>query len=182
MRFGLFFLAEYTHMAVGAAMFATMFLGGWSLLPFVDVPLLRPEDTGLLAALAKFAVLFGKAVLLVCFMIVIRWTLPRLRFDQVMQVAWNVVIPLSILTVVMNAVMIFYGYTSLPAMLAANVALFVVLLVVQPLLPRSTGNRKIRLAGSRFSPLEDEDVVTAAPAGVAREDRPVEGTARLGVQ
>lgn len=174
MRFGLFFLAEYTHMAVGAAMFAVMFMGGFSLLPFVDLPLLRTEDTSLLAVLAKFAVLFGKMFTLVCFMIVIRWTLPRLRFDQVMQVGWQGLIPLSLLLLMGNAVMTFYGLTSLLATLAFNVLLIGMAVALLPALPRATGSRRIRLAGSRYSPLEGE-MIRPAPSGLAgaAEDHPV---------
>lgn len=171
MRFGLFFLAEYIHMAVGSAMFAIMFLGGFSLLPFVDLPLLRAEDTGLLAVLAKFAVLFGKTFLLVCFMIVIRWSLPRLRFDQVMQVGWQGLIPLSMLLLLGNAVLTFNGLTSISATLAFNGLLALAMLAVLPALPRATGSRRIRLAGSRFSPLEGESV-RSAPNASATEDRP----------
>lgn len=156
MRFGLFFLAEYTHMATNSAIFAVLFLGGWTLIPWVDVPLLRPEDTGLLAVLAKFAVLFGKVVGLIIFMMVVRWSLPRLRFDQVMQVGWQGVIPISLALVLTNTVIVFYdffGYSPLPVMLLANAAVVVLILAAVPFMPRSTGNKKIRLAGSRFSPL-----------------------------
>jgi len=182
MRFGLFFLAEYTHMATNAAFFAVIFLGGWTLIPFVSVPLLRAEDVGIFAVLAKFAVLFGKAVLLVCFMIVIRWTLPRLRYDQVMQMGWQAMIPLSIFVVIVNAIMIFYGQTSLLAMLAANVAIVLIMLAVQPLLPRGTSNRKLRLAGSRFSPLTDETGRAAMLPGYVTEDDPANIMPTTGVR
>ncbi|MCW5764349.1 MAG: NADH-quinone oxidoreductase subunit H [Phycisphaeraceae bacterium] len=180
MSFGLFFLAEYTHMATSSAIFATVFLGGWTLLPFVDVPLLRPEDVSVWAVLAKFAVLFGKTVALICFMMVVRWTLPRLRYDQVMQVGWQAVIPLSLVLVVANAFVVFYKAATLPVMLAVNVGVALLLLAVQPLLPRSTSSRKIPLAGSRFSPLPDERVSTRPSSPLALEDRPVEGSAHLG--
>jgi NADH-quinone oxidoreductase subunit H len=171
MRFGLFALAEYIHMITNSALFATVFLGGWTLIPFVPVPGLRPEDVGIVAVLAKFAVLFGKAALLVCFMIAIRWTLPRLRYDQVMQMGWQAMIPLSLIIVIANAFLTFYGLTSTVAMLVANVAILAVILAVQPFLPRANTNRKIRIAGSRFSPLEDE-IVQAAPAAAYAADDP----------
>jgi len=171
MRFGLFFLAEYTHMATNAALFATVFLGGWTLIPFASIPLLRPEDVGIFAVLAKFAVLFGKVFLLICFMIVIRWTLPRLRFDQVMQMGWQAMIPLSLSVVVVNAVLTYYGQTSVVVMLLANVGIVTVMMVIIPYIPSATSNRKIRLAGSRFSPLEDE-IVRTAPAPAYAADHP----------
>ena len=181
MRFGLFFLAEYTHMAVAAAMFAVLFLGGWTLLPFASIPLLRPEDVSIFAVLAKFAVLFTKMLGLIVFMMVVRWTLPRLRFDQVMQVAWQGMIPLSLVLVIMNSVMVFYGLTqSVMAMLLANVVLAAVVMAVIPMLPRSTVNRKIRLAGSRFSPLSESEVRTMPTSAMALDDRPVESVRTLG--
>lgn len=180
MSFGLFFLAEYTHMATNSAIFATVFLGGWSLLPFVDVPLLRPEDVSIWAVLAKFAVVFGKMFLLICFMMVIRWSIPRLRFDQVMQMGWQAVIPTSLVLVVANAFLVFYKAVTLPAMLAVNIGVGLLLLAVQPLMPRATSNRKIPLAGSRYSPLAGDAVSTRPYNPLALEDRPVEGSAHLG--
>lgn len=156
MRFGLFFLAEYTHMATSSAIFAVLFLGGWTLVPWVDVPLLGADDMSIWAVLAKFTVLFGKVVGLICFMMLVRWTLPRLRFDQVMQVGWQAVIPMSLILVLANTFVVYFNYFDVSptlALLITNVAAGALVLALIPFLPRATGNRKIRLAGSRFSPL-----------------------------
>src|SRR6185295_8689648 len=67
MRFALFFLAEYSHMFTSSAFFALLFLGGYELLPFVHDPLTSIGATTFLAVLAKFAVYYAKAILLVCF-------------------------------------------------------------------------------------------------------------------
>lgn len=179
MRFGLFALAEYVHMAVGCALFSVMFLGGWQLLPWVDVPGLRLEDTGLIAVLLKFGVLFGKAVGLICFMMVIRWSLPRLRYDQVMQVAWQSVIPISVLALIANAGLVYMNQVTLVPMLLTNLGLVVLIVIVHPLLPRAASNRKVRLAGSRFSPTADELVNTRPTHAVALEDRPERTAATL---
>lgn len=174
MRYALFFLAEYMHMVTSCAFFALLFLGGFGLygLPFTGV-----EDTGILAVLVKFGVFFGKALLLVIFMMFIRWTLPRMRYDQVMFLGWQSMIPLSLSVVVMTAVMVFYGLTAWWQLLAANVVLGGALLLIQPLLPKQPLNQKLKLYGSRFNPMEGERVTHAAPAGMSREDRPYEGTA-----
>ncbi len=173
MRYALFFLAEYMHMVTSCAFFSLLFLGGFGLfgLPFTGV-----EDTGFLAVLVKFGVFFGKALLLVVFMMFIRWTLPRMRYDQVMFLGWQSMIPLSLGVVVMTAVMVFNGWTAWYELLGANALLTAVLLLIQPLLPKQPVNRKLRLYGSRFNPMEGERVSHAAPAGMAREDRPYEGT------
>ncbi len=177
MRFALFFLAEYVHMITASAFFALLFLGGWDLIPGVQViPDGAAGIVGFLFVLAKFAVFLGKVVTLVCFMMVVRWTLPRLRFDQVMQVGWQAAIPLSLAVVIMTAVMVHLGWTGLVPMLIANAGLVAVVLAILPLLPRATVNRRILLAGSRFSPAPGERVVTRPTDPTALDDRPVTGT------
>jgi NADH-quinone oxidoreductase subunit H len=173
MRFALFFLAEYAHMFTSSAFFALLFLGGYHL-PLI--PWLSPEETTLAAAIIKFLVYFGKVVLLVCFMMVIRWTLPRMRFDQVMMMAWQAVIPLALVVVVVTSVMVYFGQTGLLPLLIANVAMAAVLLVVYPMLPRFNPNRRTALYGSRFNPVPGEIVSTRPEHPMALEDRPVQGT------
>lgn len=180
MRFGLYFLAEYTHMAVGSALFAIMFLGGWQLLPFINVPGLNPADTMWFAPILKFGVLFGKAAGLVCFMIFVRWSLPRLRFDQVMQMGWQAIIPISMIALVGNAVLVYLDQAKLIPMLAFNIVLAVFILVIHPLLPRATVNKRLKLPGSRFSGPDGEALVPAPAIGsISREDHPVRASATL---
>jgi NADH-quinone oxidoreductase subunit H len=177
MRFALFFLAEYAHMITSCAFFTLLFLGGWDLLPFVNI---LPETTSsFLIVLLKFGIYFTKVVLLICFMMVIRWTIPRLRYDQVMSMAWQAVIPLALIIVVLTSVMVHLGQTALLPMLAANAALALIVLAVLPLLPRTETNRRIQLYGSRFSPVPGTTVQTAPNSGLATEDRPIEGTAPI---
>ncbi|MFG0260421.1 MAG: NADH-quinone oxidoreductase subunit H, partial [Phycisphaerales bacterium JB041] len=116
-------------------------------------------------------------VLLVCFMMVIRWSLPRLRYDQVMMMAWQAIIPLSMVVLVMTAVMVYFDLRGVGPMLAANAVLGVVCLLILPLLKPTKTNKRIAIYGSRFSPTEGERVVTRPTNVVALEDRPVQGTA-----
>ncbi|MBX3385121.1 MAG: NADH-quinone oxidoreductase subunit NuoH [Phycisphaeraceae bacterium] len=182
MRFGLFPLSEYAHVAAGSAIFTLLFLGGYhlplGLIGAGEGHLLSPENTSIPAMLAKFHVFIFKTLAIIFLVILVRWTIPRLRFDQVMQSAWNTVIPLAIVIVVVTAVMIHLGYRSTGAMLLANAGITVFALGLLPILPRRGGanNRKVRLAGSRFSPLEGETVRTSPVSAFAREDRPVEST------
>lgn len=173
MRFALFFLAEYCHMLTSCAFFTLLFLGGYHI---PGVPGLQPEDTMWWAPLAKFTVYFGKVLLLVNFMIVLRWTLPRLRYDQVMMMGWQAVIPLSIVLLVLTAVMVYLRLDSWGPMLAANVVLFVVVMGIQPWLPKYDPNKRLKLYGSRFNPTDDEVVFTRPMNPAAREDRPVQGS------
>lgn len=177
MRFALFFLAEYSHMITASAFFALLFLGGYHL-PFVA--LTDPASTTFLAAVVKCLVFALKIFLLISFMMVIRWTLPRLRYDQVMMLGWQSLIPVALTVVVMTSVMVYLGQTGLVPMLIANGALVVVILAVEPMLRAWLGsptkNRRIALYGSRFNPVPGEVVSTRPTDPMALEDRPVQGT------
>jgi NADH-quinone oxidoreductase subunit H len=107
MKFALFFLAEYAHMITAAAFFSVLFLGGWSLNPFgrPDLPLVG----GLGAVLLKFAVFGLKIFFYLALMMMVRWTLPRLRFDQLMRLAWRGLIPLALALLVLAAVKEYLG-------------------------------------------------------------------------
>ncbi len=89
MKFALFFLAEYANMFVVSAIASVLFLGGWNS-PFGDV--LGGPVMGLLWFV-------GKAIFFVLIQIWIRWTLPRLRVDQLMNICWKVMIPFGMATV-----------------------------------------------------------------------------------
>jgi NADH-quinone oxidoreductase subunit H len=92
MRFALFFLAEYSNMLIVASVATTVFFGGWQsppLLGFLPVP-------GLVWFLAKTYVLI--------FVIIwVRWTFPRLRFDQLMNFCWKIMIPAALLHLIVYA-------------------------------------------------------------------------------
>lgn len=194
MRYGMFPLSEYAHVAGGSAIFSMLFLGGYHLpLDLIGGDaghVFSPENTAWYAALFKFGCFVTKTLLMIFLVIMVRWTIPRLRFDQVMQVAWQSVIPLALINVVVVSVMVHLGdryqdsiglsLSSPLAMFLANIVVTVVALGVLPLLPRRAGgwaNERVRLAGSRFSPLAGEAVSTGPTLAFAREDRPREGTA-----
>ncbi len=174
MRFALFFLAEYSHLITSSAFLVLLFLGGWEPIPFVTV--FGPEATGLLAVLGKFAVFFGKVILVVSFTMVIRWTIPRLRYDQIMMMAWQGIIPASLMVVIVTSVMVYLGRTGVLPMLLANLVMVAVIWLVPALGPKDMPNKRLPLYGSRFSPVPGEAVNTAPTDPMAREDRPVQGT------
>ncbi len=91
MKLALFLLGEYVHMITTSFLAIALYFGGWM------VPgLLTPESAGTGAAIAKVAVFAAKMFLFVLFFMVIRWTIPRFRFDQLMGLAWKVLLPLSL--------------------------------------------------------------------------------------
>jgi NADH-quinone oxidoreductase subunit H len=176
MRFAMYFLAEYAHLVTSAAFFTLLFLGGYHL-PLI--PALDPAAVGFGAVIAKFLVFFGKVVLLVCLAMLVRWTIPRLRFDQVMMMGWQAVIPLSLVLLVVTSVMVYLGLTGIIPLLLANLAIVAALLLLYPVLPKYQPNRAIPLYGSRFRPMPGELVETRPTDPTSLEDRPVQGTAGM---
>lgn len=98
MKFGMFFLGEYLHVITVSYLVVILFLGGW------DVPFLTDSSqTGWLFALIKISALLGKVLLMIVFVMWIRWTLPRFRYDRLMELAWKRMIPLAIANMVVTA-------------------------------------------------------------------------------
>jgi NADH-quinone oxidoreductase subunit H len=105
--FAMFFLAEYTEMFVASVVASVLFLGGWST-PFPHEMLQKIPGTGV--GLGWFWVI-GKAWFLVFIQMWLRWTLPRLRVDQLMHVAWKVLLPISMALVVLVGTFTLWGPT-----------------------------------------------------------------------
>jgi len=177
MRYGLFPLSEYAHLVTGSAFFSLLFLGGYDL-PLVGAT--ATGATGILAVFLKIGVFLLKTMLLVCFAMLVRWTIPRVRYDQVMMLGWNAMIPAALLMIVVVSLMVHMGWTSTPAMLGANALMLLVILIGRAVLAGTVGpavvNRKIPLYGSRFSPVEGVRVSSAPTHPMALEDRPVQGS------
>jgi NADH-quinone oxidoreductase subunit H len=166
MRFAMFFLAEYFHMITGAAFFSVLFLGGWSLNPFGTGPDLPPQG-GLLLVLAQMGIMLGKTGLVVAFGMAIRWTLPRFRFDQLMRLAWEGMIPTALLMLLITAAFEFMGWGDriwLGSLLCIAAAY-----LLGPMLPRQANpNHRIGLIGSRFSPvIEGTGSVSTHPVAMS---------------
>lgn len=180
MRFALFFLAEYSHLITGSAFFALLFLGGYHLPGPAVGHLTSPDTTTLVAVLVKFVVFFTKAMLLVGFAMLIRWTIPRMRYDQIMQLGWQSLIPMGMVLIVAVSFMVYMGWTNPLALLAMNALVFALVLMIQPALAkafgRSTANRRIPLYGSRYVPVPGTEVSTRPTHALAIEDRPVQGS------
>jgi NADH-quinone oxidoreductase subunit H len=168
MKFAMFFLGEYFHMITGAAFFTLLFLGGWSLNPLGIGPDL-PTAGGIGLILLQMGVVLGKVFLLVAFAMAIRWTLPRFRFDQLMRLAWEGMIPTATLVVLMTSVFVYLGWTGF--IWLGSLACVAIVYVAQGLMPKKYNpNHKVPLIGSRFSPLRDEDVFTSPTNPIALGD------------
>jgi NADH-quinone oxidoreductase subunit H len=105
MKFGLFFLGEYLHVITVSYLTVILFFGGWDI-PFVTLPTSTSLGWGWFWALVKVAALVAKVALMIVFMMWIRWTLPRFRYDQLMDLAWKSLIPLSLINLVATAAVV----------------------------------------------------------------------------
>ncbi len=90
MKFSLFFIAEYANVVTVCAMVTTLFFGGW------DIPGRWDEQGGLLQTIATGAFFFLKLMFWIFFVMWIRWTLPRFRYDQLMALGWKVLMPIAL--------------------------------------------------------------------------------------
>ena len=103
MRFGIFFLAEFIETIFLSAVVTTVFLGGW------QVPGLSAEGFSFLplphvaVVLIQIVIWTFKILALCWFQLLIRWTLPRFRPDQLMRLGWKQLLPLSLLNIVLTA-------------------------------------------------------------------------------
>jgi NADH-quinone oxidoreductase subunit H len=101
MKFGMFFLGEYLHVITVSYLTVILFFGGWDL-PFV----LDQNQSGILSAVFKVLVLLVKVGLMIFFIMWVRWTLPRFRYDQLMDLAWKSLIPLALVNLVATAAIV----------------------------------------------------------------------------
>jgi NADH-quinone oxidoreductase subunit H len=119
LRLVLFFLGEYTHIITISFLTAILFFGGWHF-PIIATP--ESNYTG--AWLVKIAVLMSKVIASIFLIMLIRWTLPRFRFDQLMELSWKVFIPLSLANVVIVMTVLQFGL-SLWLLPVLSIGLFV---------------------------------------------------------
>jgi NADH-quinone oxidoreductase subunit H len=91
-KLAFFFIGEYTHMITTSFLMVILFFGGW------HFPWLATTDSHWLV---KLVVVAGKVGLMILFYMLVRWTLPRFRFDQLMGLAWKVLIPLALVNLVL---------------------------------------------------------------------------------
>jgi NADH-quinone oxidoreductase subunit H len=115
MRFGLFYMSEFIEVVVIAALVTAIFLGGWSI-PWLPQATLIHAIAGVfgdgfatgLVLVLHVLTFFLKVIVMIWLQMQIRWTLPRPRYDQVMDLCWKVVLPLSLLNIVVTGVVILW--------------------------------------------------------------------------
>ena len=105
MKFALFFMAEYMAMVTGAMLIVTLFFGGWQI-PWVSSEALRAAVGPIPAVLLQVAAFSAKLLFFLWLFIWVRWTLPRLRYDQLMRLGWKVILPVALLNVFATAIVL----------------------------------------------------------------------------
>ncbi|MBS1959266.1 MAG: NADH-quinone oxidoreductase subunit NuoH [Bdellovibrionales bacterium] len=114
MRFALFMMAEFINMAVASALICTLFFGGWQLLPGMDWVVGHLDALGILPSggalvLCQALSFVTKIAIWMWIFVWVRWSIPRFRFDQLMNLGWKVMFPLALLNVLITGVLIYMG-------------------------------------------------------------------------
>ena len=104
MKFAGFFLAEYANMIIASAMIVTLYLGGWQF-PLID----NLNFSTNIMSMIYVCVFLVKVAAVLFFFIWVRWTIPRFRYDQLMNIGWKVMFPLSLINIlwVVGLILIF---------------------------------------------------------------------------
>jgi NADH-quinone oxidoreductase subunit H len=116
LKFGLFFMGEYVAMILASAFLSILFLGGYNI-PGISELALRGyiqgfgfgvEPASQIAALLQFLVLISKIAVFMWVFVWVRWTLPRFRYDQLMDLGWKVLLPLGVANVIGTLLVTYY--------------------------------------------------------------------------
>lgn len=114
MKFNMFFIGEYGHMLVASGLMVTFYFGGYTVYPFLTPETVSewfssygPTGNSLLTALILFLVFWIKVALFLWFFIWVRWTLPRFRYDQLMDLGWKTMLPWALGNTIVTALVIF---------------------------------------------------------------------------
>jgi len=103
MKLGFFLFAEYVNMFISSAVMATLYWGGYNF-PFQHE--LGLEGNTL--AIVQTLVLFGKICIFIFIFMWVRWTLPRFRYDQLMNLGWKVLLPLSLANIFLTGIVMYF--------------------------------------------------------------------------
>ncbi len=115
MKFGMFFFSEYIEVVTSSAIMVTLFFGGWNL-PFLhrdgitiqlgDTMFFQYQMSQLMVVIISVLAFFTKVLGFAWLQVVIRWTLPRFRYDQLMKLCWRGILPLSLVNILVTGVVI----------------------------------------------------------------------------
>lgn len=111
----MFYMGEYGHMLVASALMVTFYFGGYTLWPFLTPEKMNivfssfsPTGNSVLTALVLHGVFMLKLVFFLWIFIWIRWTLPRFRYDQLMDLGWKTLLPWALINTIVTGIWIFF--------------------------------------------------------------------------
>ena len=104
MGFGFFYLAEYLNLFIVASVAATIFLGGWMPLHIVGLD----GFNAVMDYIPGFVWFFGKAFFVVFLLMWIKWTFPRLRIDQILNLEWKYLVPISMVNLILMVLIVVF--------------------------------------------------------------------------
>jgi NADH-quinone oxidoreductase subunit H len=107
LRFGMFFLGEFLEIAVSSAIMVSIFFGGWRMGPWLD-GLLADHLPNFVFALVTLLIWAIKVFIFCGFQLLVRWSVPRFRSDQLMRLGWQRLLPVSIANVIGTALVILF--------------------------------------------------------------------------
>ena len=112
LKFGMFFMAEFIEMVTIGAIMTILFLGAWHI-PFLSsatllswFDFLGTTGSNLILMMIHVGVFFAKVVFFIYLQMIIRWTLPRFRYDQIMKLGWKILLPLSLANILVTGLVI----------------------------------------------------------------------------
>lgn len=146
MKFAMFFMAEYMNMIVGSAVVVTLFLGGWHFFGLETMG--GPVWSGLIS----FGIFFVKTAIFLFVFIWVRWTLPRFRYDQLMNLGWKFLLPVALSSIVVTGALWITTGSRLVVGIGNVVAALIVVSIVARMLVMETPAPAIQDSDSRLTP------------------------------
>ena len=156
MKFAIFFMAEYMNMIVGSAVVVTLFLGGWHFFGLENIG----GEGSLLAGLISFVIFFAKTGIFLFVFIWVRWTLPRFRYDQLMNFGWKFLLPVALTSIVVTGTLyIITNGNRLWIGIGNVVAAFIVVAIVVGMLAMDNNSKSAVQNTPAAAPLRGLDAV-----------------------
>lgn len=103
MKLGFYLFSEYINMFISSIILSSLFFGGYN---YPGMDFVAANVSPLLFSLIGVAVLLGKAICFILFFMFIRWTIPRFRYDQLMNLGWKSLIPLALINMLVTGAVI----------------------------------------------------------------------------
>jgi NADH-quinone oxidoreductase subunit H len=111
MRFGMFFLTDFIETVLAAMLTTSLFFGGWQIPYLMSTGFVFPWGGSwalptLAVLLLQVGAFITKTAFFCCFFLLVRWTLPRFRWDQLMRLGWTIMLPLSLLNIIVTGLVL----------------------------------------------------------------------------